>query len=472
MRFQVIQQRVLKTIQKHQLIVSGDRVLIALSAGADSICLTTLLHRLSKQLDIRIEIAHLNHRLRGQDSERDAEFVVQYGGKIDIKTHIEAVDLKKFARRKKMSLETAGRLQRYDFLQRTADKIGATKIATAHTADDQVETIIMRWLRGSGARGLAGIPYRRGNIIRPLLDVKKNEILQYLTDHNQSFCEDVSNTRVDFTRNKIRHRLLPLLEKEYYAGISRRIRQSADIFRMIEEFLQAQVKQYAQKNCHSIKEDQIKLDLSEFFDYPDIVQIELIRWCVDHLSAGSENWTLKHYFDCLDLASNEKTGRERHFPGSVIVHRSYDRLVFSLSQPDFGPYHYQLMIPGCVHICEAGVKIESQILLRSESDNFDMKSDNRILADLDLLSQPITIRNRQPGDRIHLYGNGRKKVKDVFIEAKVPRREREKIPLVFSGPDLLWIAGYRRGSLAPISEQTDKVVLFEIKQFIRRKGCR
>ncbi|OQY26289.1 MAG: tRNA lysidine(34) synthetase TilS [Candidatus Cloacimonetes bacterium 4572_55] len=470
MHISPIRKQTLDTIRKHKLISPHDSILVALSGGADSVCLTVLLYRLCRESKMfqDVTIAHLNHCLRGEESDRDAQFVRQMGVDLDIPVYVETVDVRELAKDRKLSLETAGRDARYSFFRRIAGAIGATKIATGHTADDQAETILMRMLRGAGFRGLGGIPYRQGEVIRPLLDVEKSLILSYVHEIGHPFCQDSSNLQTDCTRNKIRRELLPLLEKEYYSGLSRRLCRMGTIFRQIDFFLQDQTEQRAIKTCDLSQKGKIRLDLSHFFDYPAPVQIGLIRWCAEKLTGGAKDWTFDHYLDCLELITRGETGRERHFPGSVRVSLSYDQLIFFRSVHEVATLNQTLPIPGEIHIPTSALRIRAELISlddpKLEAFPMDRSGATRyILADFDELKPRLTVRYRQPGDRIRLLGNGTKKVKDVLIDAKTPRHERDRIPIIFSGQDILWIVGYRRGSIALVSEtnRQSRIVLIQ-----------
>lgn len=459
----MLETRVLQTIQTHNLLESGMHVLIALSGGPDSVALTRLLLQLAPGLNLTLIAAHLNHQLRGEDANRDMEFVRDLCASWKIPLTLDSQDVERMARECKVSIETAGRQLRYAFLMEVAGRLGADRIATAHTADDQAETIVMNWLRGTGVRGLAGMPYQRDTIIRPLLDIEKRDILAYLKSLDQPYCVDESNQNTGHLRNKIRHHLLPLLEQAYRPGLSRRLRQNATFFHWLQEDLAQRVEAAAAKTCQQTKQAKIKLDLSTFFDYSAIIQIELIRWCVERLSVPLENWSQQHYFDCLDIASHGPTGRQRHFPDSVIVYRSYDHLVLTRESLKSTSFCYELAVPGRVDIPEIGKAVVTQVTTGAYDNLGRVDHDHECVLDAAAVVTPLTVRSWQAGDRIQIPKVGTKKVQDVFVDQKVERLERARIPLIFSGDDLLWIAGIRRSDKAQITAQTRDIITLSLE---------
>ncbi len=460
-------QKVISTIQRRNLLTSGDNVLVAVSAGADSVALARVLTEIASQYQLSIELAHLNHGLRGAEADADARFVEDLGVQFGWRTHLGYANVRTLAQQYKQSLEEAGREARYTFFERIAKQINASKIATAHTANDQAEVVLMRWLRGAGVRGLAGIPYCRGNIIRPFLDIMRQDILDYLLQTKQAYREDQSNADQAFMRNRIRHRLLPALEREFYPGITRRLNQSAILFRSLEDYLSQQVALAASQLCLVESNDKIKLALTHFFDYPEILRLELIRWCIEKLCNGLPDWSFSNYQSCHELAAQSQSGQSCDLPDGICVQRTHHYLIFERKRPVVSAtFCYNLPIPGMLEIPEIGWRLFMQLSSEFDVQGYPKNSEQTIWVDFDLLPKPLFVRNRKPGDRLHIPAVGTKKVQDILIDEKFPRESRSRLPLIYAGDELLWVVSIRRSGLAKVTTQTKRVLKISVEKNI------
>lgn len=442
----MIRQKFLNTIHTHGLIAPRDRVLIAVSGGADSIALLRLLLEIQSEWQLHLEIAHMNHRLRGDDADRDAEFVRKLAWQYQLQSHLKNCDINKIAESAGQSIEAVGRVERYRYFQKVARARQLHKIATAHHANDQAESILFNLLRGTGYLGLAGIAYQRDNVIRPLLDIKKEEILSYLHEIKQDFCHDDTNENSDHTRNRIRHHLLPILAAEYNPNIRQTLTNLAHLFRLYADFLNSEIEPLLGKCLHQQSPGEINLDLSNFFNYPELIQLELIRAAISRIRTNPNDYTMRHYQSIRDLAGRDQPSGELHLPHQTIVRKDHRSLYLGGKPATPKPFQLGLKIPGKIRLHDRNKEIVAEIVdfvpgLLAQIDEREV-----ILLDPLVEKENLIIRSRQPGDRILMANVGRRKLKDVLIDEKISRYKRDGIPLLVVNDRLVWIIGHRRSA--------------------------
>ena len=459
-------KKVNDTIRRYKMLEDGDTVLVAVSSGPDSVCLLHVLKELQGGYNISIHIAHLNHGFRGEEAEEDARFVQDMGDSLGIPVIAEFSDIPAYARRERISKQEAAREVRYRFLSSAADKTGACRIALGHTADDQAETFLMRLLRGSGSHGLSGIPPVREKFIRPLIGVFREEINEYLSLYNIRYRVDSSNLTPVYLRNKIRLELIPYLTKEYNPKIMDTIIRSLNILRDEDIFLDNFIRKIFRDMVKKESEGMIQFDVRRFNHCEEPVKRRLIRFAVETVK-GSEGIALsfKHVEETLSLLYYDKSG-EINFPAGVVAERRGD--IFSIylrtevtSTP---PYNLTVRIPGDTIVHEAGVKINTTIrtppfMHKGAPDKTETSRDTAYF-DISKFSEPLIIRNRREGDFFCPQGMGgkRKKIKEYFIDLKIPRRERERIPILTSPEGIMWIAGYRSDERFRVTPSTEKIL--------------
>ncbi|MBC7962380.1 MAG: tRNA lysidine(34) synthetase TilS [Steroidobacteraceae bacterium] len=431
-----------QTIRKHCLFQPNDTLIVALSGGADSTALLDLLIRLPGY-DLRLVSAHLNHCLRGAESDADEEFCRKLAAGHGIPLEISRVDVKVLAESKGLNLEDAGRRARIAFLDSIREKHGAAAIVTAHHGDDQAETVLMRLLRGSGMTGLSGMPYRnRRGCVRPLLDVSRAQIEQYLAERGLDWREDASNLDTSFLRNRIRHELLPLLE-QYNPAIRLNLTATAAILADEDALLEGLAEQAFDSSWRT-EGGAYVCSIAEFKAHPPALQRRILRHVCRRLAGNLEGFNLGHIESIRQLLDSPRPNSRIALPQNISALREYDRVVLRFSaEPSLSvaddiviatPGHYPLPGGGmlAVEICPAAFNL------------VDLPAD-RVCFDLDRTPFPWRVRTFRPGDRMVPFGmTGRKKVKDIFIDAKLPLSERRTIPLLFCCGELLWIAGLRR----------------------------
>lgn len=433
--------KIKKTMLQYDMLSSGDSILIGLSGGPDSVCMLYIL----KKLGLKLSIAHLNHGLRGKESDMDQKFCEEIGKKMDIPVFTKKVKIRKG--------EDAARKARYKFLEETAEKIGAKKIALGHNADDQVETVLMRLLRGAGARGLAGIPpvrrIGRALIVRPLINVWREEILDFLKKKNIAYKEDSTNKELIFFRNKIRHELIPFLSG-YNPNIKNILQSTGRNMAMLDEFLEDITEKEIRNN---------RVEIKRLRKLHPIIRQEVVRRVVRNIEPGLV-LTSTQVENILALAGDLKGSKRVDLPKGISVIREYNYLIFSNRKDAKKTFQVEMSVPGSIKIKNCNIFIISKLCNINEKI---VKNPFEVIMDYDKITRPLIIRNRKPGDVFQPIGlKGKKKVKDIFIDKKIPERFRDSIPIFISGRDICWIPGYRIGEKFKIASETKRILKIKV----------
>ncbi len=481
MRLEPIIRKVNRDIVKSSLISKGDRIVVALSGGPDSMAMLHILTVLYQELDISLHIAHLDHQFRGLQSQKDSEFIRSYADRLCLPVTIESIDVPAFARKNRLSAQAAAREIRYKFLFKVAREVGGTKIALGHTSNDQAETVLARLLRGAGSRGLSGIPvYGRGMIIRPLLSVSRAEIIDYLNRTNIPFLNDPTNEKPIYLRNRIRHELLPLLAERYSPGIYDILNREAEILCMENEFLS----QYSSgildnivsdSSAGSLGERGLELDLGLFSKHHTAVKRRVILEAVRRVKGDVDNISFVQIDETLRMADKGRIGAVITFPGRVRIRRGYNRIIVSLGG-DLVPSARQsalcigigeernlvLPVPGRVSLEPTLTEIEASIM--EGPFIYSGGAGKGASFDLEMFSSPLFIRNRRRGDILYPLGMGgkKKKLHDIFIDMKIPLEERGGIPLLVSPEGILWVMGVRQDDRFKVRDGTKRTLLVKI----------
>lgn len=464
------------TIRKYCMFAPGDKVLVGVSGGPDSVALVHILSALADQLQVEICIAHLDHGFRGRESEEDAEFVRNLAGVLGLRAVVEARDVAGFARKHNLSAQAAAREVRYGFFAEAARLLGCNKLATGHNANDQAETVLQRFLRGSGPAGLGGIPpVRDGWIVRPLIETSRTEIEKYCIDNNLPTRLDRSNLKTVYTRNKIRLQLIPLLEKEYNPNIVETLVRTGEIMRDEDRFLEETASEYWAQTCLRQAEGEIAFDLERFLRLPPAIQGRLIRKAWGKLTGDGHNIEYVHLTGAVELIRNGRTGAARELPQGIILTKSYEQFLLTgnLDGQNSGLcFFYTLNIPGSIFINETGDTLQAEVL-ENQSDFLSEKlCQDEIAIDLDKVSLPIAVRSRRPGDRFKPPGmQGSKKLKDFLIDSKVPRHSRDRIPILVTGDDqIIWIAGLREDRRWQVGRETERILKLKLMRNIQKQN--
>jgi len=458
-------EKVKETIQRYRLFTPGDRVLVALSGGPDSVCLLHLLVRLQATWQLDLHAVHVHHGLRASADE-DAAFCQRLAQQLAIPFTLCRVDVPAAVAATGESVQEAARRLRYQELEAAAAQLGAGCVAVGHHRNDQAETVLMNLLRGAGLRGLRGMLPRQGLVVRPLLDIARADIEAYCREQGLEPLRDPSNEQLTYLRNRIRHELLPLLAREYNPQIVDHLVHLADIVR--EEYALLATRTAELLNQHAQPADNgWELALPGLLGLTKADQRRLVRGLYRRLLEPEGELGYGHVQAVLDLASEGKVHSRLELPGEVVVSKTYHALTFQRrgrprdAEAGAVRYEYQLPVPGAVYIKEMDVTLSTSVYERAPASTTVETSClvQRAYFDYNKLELPLTVRNRRPGDRFQPMGmQGTKKIKDFFIDEKVPQHLRERIPIVLTGETILWVAGYRVSEAARITPETRQVL--------------
>lgn len=450
-----------KTIKKYRMLSGGEKILAGVSGGIDSMVLLTLLQQFVEMSKGEIVVAHLNHGLRGKESDRDEAFVKNVAEMMGLICITKMINVGDIALEEGLNLQDAARRERYRFFEEVFKDQGCDRIAVGHNADDQAETMLMRIIRGSGIKGLGGIPPERGVIIRPLIELSREDIANYASTKGIDFIEDSSNLKDSYLRNKLRLQLIPTL-KEYNPRICKELNLLSSINRDVESYLQDEAEKVFQKTLCPENEDAIFLDVSIFNAIPAALKAKVVMKAVEQLAGSTLGLFSVHILDVENLALNAVSGRSINLPKGMIVSLEYGRLIFSYIPRSKGDISFKcpLNIPGDTIIKEAGIILRTSKAMPDDSILADDKKS--IYLDMKLFSEPLEVRSFIAGDRIRIQGmTGRKKLKDLFIDEKVPPRLRRKIPILVSGNEILWVIGLRQSKSTNIESPKGELVKVE-----------
>lgn len=419
--------KIIKTISDHNLISPGDSILVGLSGGADSVSLTHALVSLSDKLDIKVYAAHLNHGIRGKEALSDENFAVDFSKKLGIKCFVKRVKIKELANG--VSEELLGRTERYSFFDEICQQHNIKLIATAHNKNDNAETIIMNLMRGATLQGLCGIPYKRGNIIRPLLDISRADIEKYCCDNSLDYVTDSTNLHEDYTRNKVRLSLLPMIEEKFNPNFISTLTDNARYFsednELIENITNEEYNKIVKSNSASI---------SKLNELPLSISRRIVYKMLSSVFGGSIDISSKYVDAIMMLSKSSISGKSIDIGKGFEACTEYDMLFIRKKHKINTDFEYILPISQEIYIKEANIYIKAIPTDKREGECFTIP-ENAV----------IKVRNRRSGDIFFPCGmSGRKKVKDYFTDSKIPLSMRDKVCIMTFDDQIGYIIGKRR----------------------------
>lgn len=464
-----LRSQVKELIISRKLISSGDHVLAAFSGGPDSLCLLHVLNELSGELGFKLTACHIDHHLRGNASQADAAWARLLAESWGVKLITVNVDVKAHSRKNSLSLETSARELRRQALLEAADELKCSRIATGHNRDDQAETVLMHLIRGSGLSGLAGIPLINGLFIRPLLNCSRSSIEAYLKQNKLAGRRDVSNLSQKFFRNRVRHRLMPLLET-YNPQIKKALAQLAGNVELDLDIISEQV-QRAFSSCAKRDKSKIAIDLSKFKLYNKGLQHNILRHCSELLLGRGAVPDLSHVSSAMELIRGGRTGARVNLSGNVWIERTYGRAVLTTLKTKAENKNQilalktsALAIPGTTRA--GAYSITARLAGMRDIGNIAKCPPELAYFDATITTGlPLKISAKSDGDRMIPFGHKTgKKIKDIFIEAKIPQGQRSFWPLVRKGDRTVWLCGIKRSDAFPVTAKTKKVLCLEFKK--------
>jgi len=450
-------EKVRRTIARYNMISPGDGVVVAVSGGPDSVCLLDILHELGDELGIQLLVAHFDHGLRPGEDEDETRFVESLAMSLNLpfETKRAAESLRQGA----ASLEERARNARYRFFDEVKKKYEARKIAVGHNLNDQAETVLMRLMRGSGASGLSGIrPFRDNKIVRPLIELTRGEIESYLRQKGLAFVTDSSNLETRHLRNRIRIELLPQL-KRYQPRIVEVLGQVAEIMRRDDEYLEERAAEWVEERVEIRDTGEVYIPLPSFVELPEALRNRVIRQALK-ITGGNLRKVSTRHLDAVNLLATGKRPQTLvKLPNGVSARRSYDTLFFGASE-ESQPQAFCCLLegPGTFYLDALGCTVSLEEMEGSVSPERSMSPWTAFL-NAERIAYPLMIRNFRPGDRFVPLGmSGHKKLKDFFIDLKIPSEVRARIPILTERDMPIWVCGFRIDDRFKVSSKTKKVL--------------
>lgn len=456
-----LKSAVCETIKKYRMIKPQDLIITGVSGGPDSLTLLHLLLELREDLGFALHVAHLDHSFRGREAEEEARWVKETAARWGLPCTLAKVDVPALAKKKGLSPQEAGHEARTDFFLRLKEQLKANRIAVGHQADDQAETILLHLLTGAGSEGLCGILPVKGPFIRPLLFIQRQEIEEYCERNNLNPRRDPSNAKDIYLRNLIRNQLVPWLKDNINPNLIETLGRTARIFADQEEFLQEVTEQAAQA---FIKPEQgnVRITRAGFAAQTPAIQRRLIRRAY-RLVGKKQGLSFDHVEKVRELLLTKQVGKTLHLPQGVIARNEYLALLLTqgkTSQNKGKIERKRLTVPGKTYIPETGQVVEAGVAEKLPATLGKME----VYLPWEEYTSPLYVRSRQEGDRFAPSGlKGSKKLKDYFIDKKIPQRIRDHILLIADESEVLWIPGYAAGRRLNKTSQCGRYVVLSIR---------
>jgi tRNA(Ile)-lysidine synthase len=455
-----LKKEVLSRVKEYSLINKDENIVIGVSGGPDSMALLYVLLEIKDEIGFNIHIAHINHGVRGEAADNDQLFVERMAKQLGLPYHTKNVDMILYGKEKGISAEEAGRELRYGFFREILQKCGSGKIAVAHNMNDQAETLLMRFLRGTGIDGLKGMEFILGDIIRPILGISREEIEDYIKLNNIETVLDHTNLMPIYTRNKVRLELIPYIEENFNPNIISTLWRTSTISMIDSNFLEKYSKERYNEIVKKQDKDSVILDGKKFLGEDRSIQQRIIRNAILGINDSLQGITEAQITNILNLFLTIDTGKECHISSNIVGRTSYENFIIEKNIiKEERNYLYDINLGGITSIKDLGYSFDISLITRAELENID-KIKNTKYFNFDIIKGSLKIRNRKNGDRIRPYGmKGTKKIKDYFIDEKIPKELRDKIPLLVDAENILWVVGYRTSEEYKVTEDTKEVLV-------------
>jgi len=456
-------RKIFEYMGQHAMIEKHDKVIVGVSGGADSVCLLFILKKFQEKLDFSIQAVHVEHGIRGEASIADARFVKKLCGEWNIPFRLYDFDIPVIVREQRLSTEEAGRKARREAFEDACRAFGGNKIALAHHAGDQAETVLWNLVRGSGLRGLCGMWPVQGKIIRPLLEVSRAEIEHILETEHLLYRIDETNLQDLYTRNKLRLHVIPYIEQELNNRASEHIAQLSTRLQKAEAYLEAEGRRKA-KELGKFRKGRAELLRTALVRQEDVMQDYIIRACLSYLDAGLKNITAEHIESIKRLAALQ-SGKRINLPGKMNVWNQNEMMIMDFAKnPDGGiknPEKARLCIPGTTIF--QGWKLKTEIELYKSQIIPQNKCTKWF--DYDTIKDTIQLRGRSQGDYFVVNdAGGHKKLKNYFVDEKIAKEDRDKVLLLAEGSHVLWVVGYRISEAYKITKDTKRILKIQVEE--------
>lgn len=456
--------KVINFINYNNLIKDGDRILIALSGGPDSVCMLHILNSIKDVFNIKIFAAHVNHMLRGEEADKDEEYAKNLCETLNIEFFSRKIDIDKLAKKRGISSEMAGREARYEYFDFLKKEICLDKIAIAHNLNDQAETVLMNLMRGSGIEGLCGIRAKReGGIIRPILCLSREEIENYCEMNNLNPRIDKTNLENIYNRNKVRLDIIPYMKENFNKDIIETINRTSKIIQIDNEYLNKVSMENYEK--YITLKDNILIINKEAFNLDIAILSRVIKRAFINFSKKHNNFEMKHIYDVINLSKNT-TNKKIYLPNNIICENIYGDIKLKSKSEDkknnnIECEEIELLKENLLNkvINYKSYKIEFEIINKMKNN---IEFSNNVLIkyfDYDKIKERVIIRTRKNGDKIIPLGmKGSKRIKDIFIDLKIPVEDRNSNPLVIFDNDVAWIVGHKVSEVFKVEKSTKNVL--------------
>ncbi|MBE6050826.1 MAG: tRNA lysidine(34) synthetase TilS [Clostridium sp.] len=455
-----IKNNFLRYIEDNSLIKEGDGIVVGLSGGPDSVCLLHLLCSIRERMNIKIAAAHINHMIRGKEADKDEEYAKELCERLGVKFFSLRKDVEKYGKEKGLSSETAGRDVRYNFFNKVKGEMGYQKIATAHNANDQAETILMRIMRGTGLEGLGGIPVKREDkYIRPILFMKREEVEYYCESNKLNPRIDATNLEKLYSRNKVRLDILPYMKENFNKDVVEAINRMALLLQEDNDFILKQVDKYYSETC-VVKKHRVVIK-KEVFNLEKSIINRIIRKAIKEVNGDKYDVEMKHIQEVVALQKLD--GNKRiDLPGDIYAENIYGDINIKVKSIANEEVQEEIKM-NKNDVLGKEIKYKDYLfrfrLLENEKDINLNKNPNTRYFNYDLISDNIIIRNRKNGDKITPIGmRGSKKLKDLFIDMKIPKEERDLIPIVQFDEDIAWVFSVKLSDKFKVTRDINQIL--------------